>query len=35
MEKGFMNVVFEGSGFFGYPLSISALSAENRDSPYL
>ncbi|KAN0086404.1 hypothetical protein V8E54_000092 [Elaphomyces granulatus] len=34
IEKGTMNLVFGGSGFFGYFYSESSKSDPNRDSPY-
>ncbi|KAJ5167894.1 uncharacterized protein N7482_003488 [Penicillium canariense] len=34
VQKGSMNFIFGGNGFFGYFFSESALSASNRDSPY-
>lgn len=34
VEKGSMNFVFGGNGFFGYFFSESEPSAEHRDSPY-
>ncbi|KAJ5771098.1 uncharacterized protein N7511_003149 [Penicillium nucicola] len=34
VEKGSMNFIFGGNGFFGYFYSESAKSAVNRDSPY-
>lgn len=34
VEKGSMNFVFGGNGFFGYFFSESDPSAEHRDSPY-
>ncbi|KAJ5683308.1 hypothetical protein N7462_006473 [Penicillium macrosclerotiorum] len=34
VEKGSMNFIFGGNGFFGYFFSDSASSATNRDSPY-
>jgi 2-polyprenyl-6-methoxyphenol hydroxylase-like FAD-dependent oxidoreductase len=34
VEKGSMNFIFGGNGFFGYFFSESASSAEHRDSPY-
>jgi 2-polyprenyl-6-methoxyphenol hydroxylase-like FAD-dependent oxidoreductase len=34
IEKGTMNLIFGGSGFFGYFYSESSKSDPNRDSPY-
>ncbi|KAE8355475.1 putative extracellular salicylate hydroxylase/monooxygenase [Aspergillus coremiiformis] len=34
VEKGSMNFIVGGNGFFGYFYSISARSAPHRDSPY-
>lgn len=34
VEKGSMNFVFGGNGFFGYFYSESAAADPNRDSPY-
>ncbi|KAJ5290405.1 uncharacterized protein N7443_010658 [Penicillium atrosanguineum] len=34
VEKGSMNFIFGGNGFFGYFFSESASNAEHRDSPY-
>ncbi|KAJ5105445.1 hypothetical protein NUU61_002792 [Penicillium alfredii] len=34
VEKGSMNFIFGGNGFFGYFFADSAVAAANRDSPY-